>query len=103
MTFAKRTAFGVIVGIVTWWIAFWASLAIFVSAWPALYEATRPALARGDVSRFTTPMWLLFLSMYLWVNPVAGWVTAVERLPGLVQRPRTAVDSAAYVRRRTVG
>ena len=91
MTSAKRTACAVIVGLVTWWIAFWASLTVFVFAWPALYDATKPALARGDVSRFTTPMWLLFLSMYLWVNPVAGWVTVV------VARRRHAVGVVAGI------
>ncbi len=72
-----RTVLAAVAGLVTWWIAFYASLIAFVFAWPALYEATRPALATGDFSQLTTPMWTLFLSMYLWVNPVAGWVTAV--------------------------
>jgi hypothetical protein len=72
-----RTALAAVAGLMTWWIAFYASLIAFVFAWPALYEATRPALAKGDFSQLTTPMWMLFLSMYLWVNPAAGWVTAV--------------------------
>jgi hypothetical protein len=73
----RQTILATIVGLVTWWIAFYASLVAFVLAWPALYEATKPALANNDVSQLTTPMWALFLSMYLWVNPIAGWVTAV--------------------------
>jgi hypothetical protein len=73
----KRTVLAVIAGLATWWVAFYASLAAFVLAWPALREATRPALASGDFSQITTPMWLLFLSMYLWVNPVSGWVATV--------------------------
>ena len=72
----KRTLLAVIVGLVVWWLAFYASLLAFVLAWPALNEATRPALENGDFSRLTTPMWLLFLTMYLWVNPVAGCATA---------------------------
>jgi hypothetical protein len=73
----KKTALAVIAGLVAWWIAFYASLFAFVLAWPALNEAVRPALESNEFSRITTPMWALFLSMYLWVNPIAGWVTAV--------------------------
>ena len=73
----RRTILAVIAGLVVWWIAFYASLAAFVVAWPALYEATKPALANGDFSQLTTPMWLLFLSMYLWVDPLAGGIAAV--------------------------
>lgn len=73
----RRTALGVVVGLVIWWIAFYASLFAFAFAWPALNEAAKPALEHADFSQITTPMWILFLTMYLWVNPIAGWVTVL--------------------------
>ena len=121
----RRTILAVIAGLLVWWLAFYASLTAFVLAWPALYEAARPALANGDFSRLTTPMWLLFLSMYLWVNPLAGGgrgahrqdaprpvdrgrahglvrrlhalLHALEAATAVVQRARADLDSAVDV------
>jgi hypothetical protein len=72
-----RTIAAAIVGLLAWWIAFYASLLAFVFAWPALRQATGPALESNDFSHITTPMWALFLAMYLWVNPIGGWATAL--------------------------
>lgn len=70
-----RPLLGILAGLVAWWVAFYASTAVFTFVWPALAEAGRPAVESNDFTRLTTPMLLLFIAMYFWVNPLAGWVT----------------------------
>lgn len=70
-----RSILGVCAGFLCWWLAFYGSTAIFAVIWPALIDAGRPAILENDWSHITTPMLLLLLTMYLWVNPIAGWVT----------------------------
>ena len=66
---------GIVAGFIIWWVAFYASLAVFGFFWPALMEAGRPAVENNDYSHFTTTMLSLFIVMYFWVNPIAGWLT----------------------------
>ena len=70
-----KSVLGVLAGFISWWLAFYATTSLFAAAWPALIEAGRPAIEENDWSQLTTPMLLLLLTMYLWVNPIAGWVT----------------------------
>jgi len=70
-----ESVLGIVAGFISWWAAFYGSTAIFAALWPALVEAGRPAIQENDWSHITTPMLLLLITMYLWVNPIAGWVT----------------------------
>jgi len=66
---------GVVAGFISWWLVFFATTTLFAAIWPALTEAGRFAVEEDDWSHISTPMLLLLLSMYLWVNPIAGWMT----------------------------
>ncbi len=70
-----KTTIGIVAGIIVWWVAFYTSLAVFAFFWPALIEAGRPAIENNDWSQITTAMLSLLIVMYLWVNPIAGWLT----------------------------
>jgi hypothetical protein len=71
-----KPVLAVFAGFISWWAAFYGSTALFAALWPALIESGRSAIQGNDWSHITTPMLLLLLSMYLWVSPLAGWVTA---------------------------
>ncbi len=66
---------GIAAGFVSWWLAFYATTAVFAVAWPEMLEAGRPAIRDNDWSHITGSMLSLLLLMYFWVNPIAGWVT----------------------------
>ncbi len=70
-----RTITGIALGFLTWWFAFYVSLAIFTFVWPEFRSAAQPVLENNDYSQFTALMLSVLTGMYFWVNPLAGWVT----------------------------
>lgn len=69
-----RIPLGILAGLLIWWVMFYASGTVFMYFWPAMLEAAGPVVENNDFSQFTTPMLLLLIVMYLWVNPIAGWL-----------------------------
>ena len=77
MNTKSKIVVGVISGVVIWWVAFYASTAVFILLWPELLEVGRAAVQENDWSQITTPMLILLIAMYFWVNPIAGWLTTI--------------------------
>ncbi len=71
-----RTVVGIIVGFFSWWGVFFLSLALMGLLWPALGKAGRSIQESGDYSILTTGMLGLLLTGYVYINGIAGWVTA---------------------------
>jgi len=71
-----RAALAVIVGIVVWWLLFFAVGIGVGAAWPDYRIAARFMFQEDDLSHFTTPMlfanWLVFLG----AGVGSGWLTA---------------------------
>ena len=66
---------GIVAGFIIWWVALFASGIVFSFLWPAFMEASQVMRENNDYSQLTTPMLSLFIVMYFWVNPIAGWLT----------------------------
>jgi cbb3-type cytochrome oxidase subunit 3 len=73
------------VGFLSWWVLFLLTLVIIAMLWPAFAEAGRTARALRDYSALTTGMLALLLATYVYINGLAGWITA------RVARRRSAV------------
>jgi hypothetical protein len=80
-----RTVVGIIVGFLSWWALFLLTLVVIAMLWPAFGEVGRTVRASRDYSALTTGMLALLLVTYVYINCIAGWITA--RLAGR----RTAV------------
>lgn len=75
MKLETRTIAGIFAGVIIWWVAFYASTGLFILLWPELLEVGRAAVRDNDWSLVTTPMLVMLIVMYFWVNPIAGWLT----------------------------
>jgi hypothetical protein len=71
-----RTLVGIIVGLLSWWAVFLLSLALMGFLWPALGKVGRSVQESGNYSALTTGMLALLLGGYVYINGIAGWVTA---------------------------
>ena len=71
-----RTVVGIIVGFVSWWMVFFLSLALMGLLWPALGKVGRSIQESGDYSALTASMLALLLGGYVYINGIAGWMTA---------------------------
>ena len=71
-----RTVVGIIVGFLSWWALFLLTLGAVAILWPAAAEAGRRAQASHDYSVLTTGMLVLLLATYVYINGLAGWITA---------------------------
>jgi hypothetical protein len=71
-----RTVVGIIVGFLSWWVIFLVSLLLMGFLWPALRQVGRSVQESGDYSGLTTGMLASVLAGYVYINGIAGWVTA---------------------------
>ena len=71
-----RTVVGIIVGFFSWWVVFVLSIVLMGLLWPALGNVGRSVQVSGDYSALTTGMLALLLGGYVYINGIAGWVTA---------------------------
>jgi hypothetical protein len=77
-----RLVVGIIVGFFSWWAVFYLSIILMGLSWPALGKAGRTVLETGDYSALTTGMLALLLAGYVYINGIAGWITAkIARRP----------------------
>jgi hypothetical protein len=71
-----RIVIGIIMGFFSWWVVFFLSLILMGLLWPALGKVGRSVQESGDYSTLTTSMLALLLCGYVYINGIAGWVTA---------------------------
>jgi hypothetical protein len=71
-----RTVIGIIVGFLSWWVAFVLSIVLMGLLWPALGKVGRSIQESGNYAALTTGMLALLLCGYVYINAMAGWVTA---------------------------
>jgi hypothetical protein len=71
-----RTIVGIIVGFLSWWALFLLTLLVVAMLWPAAAEAGRRAQASHDYSMLPTGALALLLATYVYINGLAGWITA---------------------------